>query len=63
MNYNLEFERAKFHIIINECDDIDELKSITNKLLDAYFDYRIIGQKMIGDLLLKAPLGVNPESV
>jgi hypothetical protein len=63
MNYSLEFVRAKYRILINDSEDIGELKKIANILLDGYIDQRNIGEKMIGNSILNAPMVVAPGTL
>ncbi len=63
MNYSIEFVRAQYRILINDSEDIGELKMIANILLDGYIDQRNIGEKMIGNSILNAPMEVTPGTL
>jgi fructose-bisphosphate aldolase class 1 len=63
MDYSAEFERAKFRNIINDSDDIEQVKHMANILLDAYFDQKIASKDILSKLMLNAPIKVTPETL
>lgn len=51
---NLEFEKHKYRMILNNVENLEDAKKIAQTLLDAYFDMKMTYMNQMGQQILNS---------